>query len=198
LNQEAPEEAISLKMRVEKTMLSPGERFTVFFTVESHIPHSFKRFQHLPKAFKLAQVEEFPRKFKEGDKTLQKVSFVAPSGQVPSEFQLIFEFIFEKGDTSLLITTIPLLIRILKPEEIPSDQLSIIAEHKININGKVTTALQEFPKMKGKHAFLSEEIELVEIETEIVDTDRVDDLSPPEIESIDTLIEEQEETQKMN
>jgi len=197
LNQEAPEEAISLKMSVEKTMLSPGELFNVFFTVESHISHSFKRFQHLPKAFKLAQVEEFPRKFKKGDKTLQKVSFVAPSGQVPSEFQLIFEFIFEKEDTNFLITTVPLLIRILKPEEIPSDQLSVIAEHKIDINGNLTTALQEFPKMKGKHTFLSEEIEVVEIETKVVDTDGVDEPSPPEIENFDTLIEEQVETSEL-
>jgi len=178
-------------------MLSPGELFNVFFTVESHISHSFKRFQHLPKAFKLAQVEEFPRKFKEGDKTLQKVSFVAPSGQVPSEFQLIFEFIFEKEDTNFLITTVPLLIRILKPEEIPSDQLSIIADHKIDINGNLTTALQEFPKMKGQQTVLSEEIELVEIETKVVDTDGVDELSPPEIESFDTLFEEQVETSEL-
>ena len=197
LNQEAPEEAISLKMSVEKTMLSPGELFNVFFTIESHISHSFKRFQHLPKVFKLAQVEEFPRKFKKGDETHQKVSFVAPSGQVPSDFELFFEFIFEKEDTSLLITTVPLLIRIMKPEEIPSDQLSIIADHKIDINGNLTTALQEFPKMKGKHTVLSEEIELVEIETKVVDTDGVDELSPPEIESFDTLIEEQVETSEL-
>ena len=180
-------------MSVEKTMLSPGELFNVFFTIESHISHSFKRFQHLPKAFKLAQVEEFPRKFKEGDETHQKVSFVAPSGQVPSDFELFFEFIFEKEDRNLLITTVPLLIRIMKPEEIPSDQLTTIADHTIDINGNLTTSLQEFPKMNGTHSVLSEEIELVEIETKVVDNDRVEEQSPSEIKSFDTLIEEQVE-----
>ena len=197
LNEEAHEEAISLKMSVEKTALSPGELFNVFFTIESHISHSFKRFQHLPKVFKLAQVEEFPRKFKKGDETHQKVSFVAPSGQVPSDFELFFEFIFEKEDTNLLITTVPLLIRIMRPEEIPSDQLSIIADHKIDINGNLTTALQEFPKMNGTHTVLSEETELVEIETKIVAAEEVDELSPPEIESFDTLTEEQVETSEL-
>jgi chromosome segregation ATPase len=197
LSKEAPEEAISLKMSIEKTILSPGELFNVFFTIDSHISHSFKRFQHLPKAFKLAQVEEFPRKFKEGDKTLQKVSFVAPSGQVPSDFELFFELVFEKDDTSLLITTVPLLIQILKPEEVPSDQYSITAEHTIDINGNVTTSLQEFPKMEDKHAVLSKEIELVEIETKSEDSDVVEDVITPEPEIIDTLIEEQVETNEL-
>ena len=194
MNKEAPEEAISVKMSIEKTILSPGELFNVFFTIDSHISHSFKRFQHLPKAFKLARVEEFPRKYKEGDKTLQKVSFVAPSGQVPSDFELFFELIFEKDYTSLLITTVPLMIQILKPEEVPSDQYSITAEHTIDLTGNATTSLQEFPKMKGKHAFLTEEIELVEIETEVEDTDVVEEPTTPEPKIIGSLIQEHEAT----
>ncbi len=194
MTQEEPKEAISLKMSVEKTALSPGERFAVFFTVETNIPHNFRRFQHLPKVFKLAQVEEFPRKFKKGDKTHQKVSFIAPSGQVPSEFQLIFEFMFEKEDTSLLkITTIPLSFRILQPEEIPSDQLRIIADHKVDINGKLTTSLQEFPKMEGEQVFLAEEKDIIATELDTTDSEVITDLPPPKMEFSETLIEEQME-----
>jgi chromosome segregation ATPase len=179
LSHENPQETISLRMSIEKTIFSPGERFNVFFTVETTIPHGFRRFQHLPKAFKLALVEEFPRKFKKGDKRFQKTSFIAPSGHVPSEFQLIFEFMFEKEDTSLIkITTVPLSIKILPPEEIPPDQLGIIADHKVDTTGNVTTMLQEFPKLEDEQAFLTEDIEVKETKMKTVDTETITELLP--------------------
>ena len=102
--------AIILRVTLEKTVFSPGERLNVTIAVETNIPLNFKRFYHLPKVLEIAYAPVFPKTFKKGDKIVQKISFLAPSGQVPSEYHLIFEFIFEKDDTSSIkITTVPLL-----------------------------------------------------------------------------------------